>query len=149
MEYMENDLEEVHREKDGFSQFRASKSTKKVSEAWKQQLTWDKQVQRPSDPTWHNLSAAAKRSCIDEDEMQIKSEIAQHLVDESDFNFVTMHLLNHFTDYIRQLGNLLNGYTELPEKAMMNIKQAYQQSNRHEAPFQIGQTTAPMGGVSV
>ena len=81
--------------------------------------------------------------------MQIKSEIAQHLVDESDFIFVKMHLLNHFTDYMHQLGNLLNGYTELPEKAMMSLKQAYQQSNLHEAPFQIFQRPAPVGGVSV
>jgi len=48
-----------------------------------------------------------------------------------------MHLLTHFSDHIRQLGNLLNGSAELPEKAMMDLKQAYWQSNRHEAAFQI------------
>jgi len=82
----------------------------------------DKQEERESDPAWNNLSVAAKRRRVDEDKTQIESDIAQHLVDESDFNFVKMHLLNHFSDHIRQLGNLLNVSSELPEKAMMDLK---------------------------
>jgi hypothetical protein len=134
---MENYLEEFHCHKDVFSQFRASKTTKKVLEALKMQLTLDKQEERESDHAWNNLSAAAKRCWVDEDKTQIESEIAQHLVNESNFNFVKIHLLNHFSDHIRQLGNLLNLSSELPEKAMMDLKQAYRQSNGHEAAFQI------------
>jgi len=137
IKYMENYLEEFHSHKDVFSQFHASKSTKKVSEALKTQLTLDKQEERESDPAWNNLSAAEKHRCVHEDKTQIESEIAQHLFDESDFNFLTMHLLNHFSDHIRQLGNLLNVSSELPEKVMLDRKQAYQQSNRHEAACQI------------
>ena len=74
--------------------------------------------------------------------MQTKSEIEQHLVDESDFNFVKMHLLNQFSDHIRQLGNLLNISSELPENAVMDLEQAYQQSNLHDATFQILRTKA-------
>jgi len=48
-----------------------------------------------------------------------------------------MHLLNHFADHIRQLRNLLNRCSELSEKAMMDLKQAYQQSNGHEAASPI------------
>lgn len=48
-----------------------------------------------------------------------------------------MHLPNHFSDHIRQLGNLCNVSSELPEREMMDLKQVYQQSNRHEAAFQI------------
>jgi len=82
----------------------------------------DNQKKRESDPTWNNLSAAAKRRRIGEDKTQIESEIAQHLVDKSDFNFVKMHLLNHFSDHMCQLGNLLNVSSELPEIAMMDLK---------------------------
>jgi hypothetical protein len=121
---MENYLEEFHLHKDVFSRFRASKTTKKVSEALKKQLTLDKQEERESDPAWNNLSAAAKRRRIDEDKMQIESEIAQHLVDESDFNFVKMHLLKHFSDHICQLGNLLNISSEMPDKAIINHNSA-------------------------
>jgi len=137
IEYMENYPEKFHRHKDVFIRFCASKSTKKVSEALTKHLTLDKQDERESDPTWNNLSAAAKRRQVDEGKTQSESEIAHHLVDESDFNFVKMHLLNHFSDHIRQLGNLLNISSELPEKATMDLKQAYRQSNHPEAAFQI------------
>jgi hypothetical protein len=139
---MENYLEEFHCQKDEFSRLRASNSTKKVSESLKMQLTLGKQEARESDPAWNNLSAAAKRRHVDEDKTQIEWEIAQHLVDKSVFNFVTMHLLIHFSDHIRQLGNLFNVSSELPEKAIMNLKQAYWQSNWHEAAFQIMRTKA-------
>jgi hypothetical protein len=134
---MENYLEEVHRHKDVFSRFRASKSTKKVSEALKKHLTLDTQEQQEGDPALNNLSAAAKRRRVDEDKTQIESEIAQHPFDEWNFNFVKMHLLNHFSDHIRQLGNFLNVSSELPENAMMDFKQAYRQSNHHEAAFHM------------
>jgi hypothetical protein len=106
IEYMENYLEKLHHHKDVCSRCRATISTKKVWEAWKKRLTLDKQEERESDSAWNNLSVAAKHRRIDEDKMQDKPEIAQHLVDESDFNFVKMHLLNHFSDYIRQRGIL-------------------------------------------
>jgi len=51
--------------------------------------------------------------------MQMKSEIAEHLVDESDFNCVKMHLLNHISDHMCQLGNLKNTSSELPERVMI------------------------------
>jgi len=55
---------------------------------------------------------------------------------------VKMNLLNNFSDHIRQIGNLLNVSSELQEKAIMDLKQAYRLSNRHEAAFQILRTTA-------
>jgi multisubunit Na+/H+ antiporter MnhG subunit len=106
IQYMENHLEQFHRHKDVFSRFGASKSTKKVLGALKKQLTLDKHEAWESDHAWNNLSAAANHRRVDKDKTQIKSEIAQHLVDQSDSNFVMMHLLNHFSDHICQLGNL-------------------------------------------
>jgi len=85
----------------------------------------DKQEACESDPAWNNLSAASNSSGIDEDKTQIESESAQHLVDESHFNFVIMHLMNPFSDHICQLGNLLNVSSEHPEKVMMDLKEAY------------------------
>jgi len=65
-----------------------------------------------------------------------------HLVDELDVKFVKFHHLNNFSDHIRQLGNVLNVSSEFPEGAMLDLKQAYQQSNWHEAAFQILWTKA-------
>jgi len=86
MEYMEKYLKEFERHNNVFSRFCTSKTTKKVSEALKKHLPLDKQEEQESDPTSNNLSASAKHHCVDEDNVQIKSEIAQHLVDELYFN---------------------------------------------------------------
>jgi hypothetical protein len=103
----------------------------KISEALKELHTVDEPEEQETDPARNNLPAAVKRHRCDEDITQIESDIAKHLVDKSDFNFVKMHLLNHFSDHIRQAGNLLNVSSELPEKAMMEFEQSHQQSNRH------------------
>jgi len=137
IEYMENYLEDFHCQKDVFSRFHTSKATMMVSEALKKQLTLDNQEELDSFPLWTNLSAAAKGRRVDEDKMQIKSEIAQNLVDKSDFNFVKIHLQNHFSDHIHQLGNLLNASSELPEREMMDHKQPYRQPNRYHFAFPI------------
>jgi len=140
--YMENDVEEFHHHIDVFSWFRASKSTKKVLDAFKTQLTLDKLEARESDPSWNSHSVAAKCRRVDEDKTQIESEIEQHLVDKSDFNLWMMHLPNHVSDLIRQLGNPFNASSELPERVMMDLEPAYEQSNRHEAAFQMFQIKA-------
>jgi len=77
----------------------------KVWEALKMQLMLNKQEERESDPACNHHSTAAKRCHIDKAKMQVKSEIAQHLVGKLDFNFVKLHLLNRFSDPIHQFGN--------------------------------------------
>jgi len=137
VELMENHLEEFHSHKNGFYRFDASKSAKNVSEVLKKQLTLDQLEEPLSDPTWNNQSATEKCCSVAEDKMQIKSEIAQHLFDESDFSCVQMYLLHHLPNHIRQFGNLLNISAELSEKVMMDLTQAYHQSNSAEATFHM------------
>jgi len=132
---MENYLEEFHRHKDDFSRFCATKSTKKVSEDLKKQLTLDKQEEQDSHPAWNNHSAAAKHRHIDEDKTQRVSEIAQHLANEMHFTFVKLDLLKNLSDHIRQLGTLCTTSSELPERVMMDLQQVYRKSNCHEAAF--------------
>jgi len=48
-----------------------------------------------------------------------------------------MHLRYHLSDYIRQLGNLSNASSELPERGMMDLIQAYRQSHFLDSGFQI------------
>jgi hypothetical protein len=101
MEYMEIALKEFPYHKDVFSRFCTSRTTKKILEALTKQLTLDKHEEGESDPTWKNLSTAAKCLRIDEDKMQIEIESTQHRVDDSHFHFGKMHLLNHFSHHIR------------------------------------------------
>jgi len=96
----------------------------KVSESLRELLTLDNAEERECDPAGNNHSVAAKGRGVNADKMQIESEIAQHVVDESDFHFEKMHLRNHFSNHIYQLGNLLNARSELPERVMMDRNQA-------------------------
>jgi len=48
-----------------------------------------------------------------------------------------MHLLNHFCDHICEIGNLLDARSELAERAMMDLKQVYRQSDRYVPTFHI------------
>jgi len=66
---------------------------------------------------------AAKRHRVMADEMHIMSEILNYLIDDLDIKCVKMHLLNHFSYHIRQLGNSSNRSCELHTQAMMALKQ--------------------------
>ena len=72
----------------------------------------------------------------------IEQEVEQHLTDESDFNFVKMHLPCHFGKSIRQLGHLSNLMSEYYEHEMVYIKDAYGHSNKINATEQILRTKA-------
>jgi hypothetical protein len=77
-----------------------------VLEASKRRLTLNTQQAWESDPAWNNLSVAANLPHILADNMLTEPETAEHLVDQSDFDFVIMHLLNHFLDHIQEVGNI-------------------------------------------
>jgi len=100
------------------------------------QLALVTQEERVSDRGWKNLFVAANCRHVDDDNTQIECEIAQHYVDESDSNLVKMHLLNHFSEHICQLGSLFNAGSELLDRSMLVLKQAYVRSNYPDATLQ-------------
>ena len=125
IKFMQNYWKNFHYHKDVFSQFFASKSTMRVWEALKNQLTLNKQEEQESDSTSNNLSMAAKCYHVVDDTMLIMSELAQHLVDKLDFYLDTMHFLNQFSNRIHQVGDYWNARSELPERAMIDSTHAY------------------------
>ena len=102
----------------------------------------DLKTTRESSNDWNRLSSAAKTRRIEEDKQIVEQEVEQHLADESDFNFVKMHLPSHFGESIRQLGNLSNLTAEFYEHEMIDIKDAYRNSNKNNASEQIVHTKA-------
>ncbi|KAF8533230.1 hypothetical protein BDD12DRAFT_899866 [Trichophaea hybrida] len=93
-------------------------SKKKVAEALRKQLSEDLRLERESEPGWRSLLKAAKTCRIEQDRQTIEFEVQGNLSEESDFNF---------------LGHLSNVSSELPERAMMDMKAAYRISNRNKA----------------
>jgi len=67
IEYMEHYLDKCHHHKDVFIRFRTSKSTNRVTEALKNQLTLDKLEEPEGDPAGNNPSVAAKCRRVAED----------------------------------------------------------------------------------
>jgi len=55
-----------------------------------------------------------------------------------------MYLLNHFSDHICELGNLLIVCFEHRENAIVNLQQGFRQLNRHKAIYQRLQTLASL-----
>jgi hypothetical protein len=100
----------------------------------------DKQEAWLSDPAWNNLSTAESRRCAEEYNTQIRSNIEQHHIAESQFNFVKMHLLNYSADHIHQLPNRVNQCSAIPGNAIMDIRAACQQCNCHTATIQLLRT---------
>jgi hypothetical protein len=72
----------------------------------------------------------------------MKSGIAQHVPNELSFNLVKMHLLNHNSDHVIQLGILLNASYEPSDTAKMGLTEGYGQPNQHDATLQILKMTA-------
>jgi len=140
--YIVNNLGDVHCQTVDFRPVSKSKSGRQVSVVLSTQHTFDTQGEHEAKPGSNNPSTAAKSRPLDEAEIQIKSEIAQHLVNELDVNFVNLHLLNFFSYNIQQLGNLLNPVSEHPERACIEHKLLYQQPNCVEATFLTIQTKA-------
>jgi len=98
--YMEEYLDRFHRMKDIFLEVRVSKRTRaKVDKQWKQLR--HKQAQS-------NMRVApSKLHRRLEDHRDEETDLHMHMIHgESHFNCVKMQLLSHFSDHIRQFGNI-------------------------------------------
>jgi len=140
VEYMLNPLVEYHCYNDVLSQIHPNNSTKKVLEAMIMEHISDNQEELETKLMWNTLFPAADVYGHNEAKIMIKPQIAHHLVDELALNFVKMHLLKNITHHIQQRGVFECGIFELPEKGIINLKQAYQQSTSNVASFKVFQT---------
>jgi len=137
LQYMEDYLNDFHAHKHVFHRFRAGKSAKKDARELKAQLTVDMKTQRESELTWNKLSKAAKCRREDDDKVEVEKQIEASLKEDSHFNFIKMHLLTHFAEHIRELGNLSNFTAELSESCHRDLKEAFRHSNKVNADPQI------------
>ena len=141
---MERYLENFHRHwhKEVFARFCAKKLTKQSASVLRHELPEELRTEREKSSDWNRLSDTVKARRIEDDREMIVPEVEQHLTDESDFNFVKMHLPCHFGKSIRQLGHQLNLTSEYYEHEMIDIKDAYRHSNKINATEQILRTKA-------
>jgi len=98
--YMEHYLDQFHRMKGIILEFRVTKSTlAKVEEQWREIRHQRRQMSEPMAPS--------KLRRIGDDDREEEHERCMDLLHrESHFNFIKIHLLSHFSDNIRQFGNI-------------------------------------------
>jgi hypothetical protein len=108
------------------------------------ELAKEVKAEREYDVSWRKLSKAAKGRRVDNDNAWIQCQIKEHLQEESDFNFIKMHLLTHFTGHVKALGQLSNVSAQLSEALHGELKEPFRRSNKINADSQILQMIARM-----
>jgi len=130
--YMEEHLDWFHRMKDILLQFQVSQQTGAKFDEQRKEIQ-------------HHRAQRTKRvpRCNRplEDEGDEENDLRMDMIHtESQFNFVQMHLLSHFSNHwhIRQFGNIPQYFTEFRELAHKEqIKDGWRRSNKHDVMRQI------------
>ena len=94
--YMERYFEDFRHYKEVFACFYAKKSAKQAASVLRHKLSEDLSTVHEESSDWNCLSNAVKARRIEDDRQMIEQEVEQHLTNESDYNFVKMHLHFHF-----------------------------------------------------
>ena len=130
--YMEDYLDQFHRMKDIFLEFRVTKRTQAKVDKQRKEIRHQRALIR------ERVAPSQRRRMSDDDRDQ-EDELRMDMIHgESHFNFIKMHLLSHFCDHIRQFGNIPMYSTEIGELAhKMQIKDGWRQSNKNDAARQI------------
>ena len=130
--YMEDYLDQFHRMKDIFLEFRVTKRTQAKVDKQGKEIRRQRSLMREG-------AAPSQRRRIRDDDRDEENKLRMDMINaESHFNFVKMHLLSHFCDHIRQFGNIPMYSTEIGELAhKTQIKDGWRQSNKNDAARQI------------
>jgi len=133
--YMELYLDQFQRMKGIFLEFRVTEHTlAKVDEQRREIRLQGTQMSQPVAPS--------KRHRMRDDDREEEHERHMNSIHrELHFNFIKIHLLSHFSDHIRQFGNLPMYSTEFVELAPKEqIKDGWRRSNKNDAARQIVHT---------
>ena len=130
--YMEDYLDQFHRMKDIFLEFRVTKRTQAKVDKQRKEIRRQRGLLREG-------AAPSQRRWICDDDRDEENELRMNMINaESHFNFVKMHLLSHLCDDIRQFGNVPMYSTEIGELAhKTQIKEGWRQSNKNKAARQL------------
>ena len=113
LDYLQGYLEDFHKYKDVFLEFRADKRTRKEAKDRTKALQGSRSIDR-------GLAELEK------------------IREASHFNFIKMHLLSHFRGHVERFGNIPMFSTDVSELAhRQQIKMAYAASNKVDPTVQI------------
>ena len=130
--YMEDYLDQFHKMKDIFLEFRVTKRTQAKVDKQRKEIRRQRALIR-------ERVAPSQPRRISDDDCDEENELRMDMIhDETHFNFIKMHLLSHFCDHIPQFGNIPMHSTEIGELAHeTQIKDLWRQLNQNDAVRQI------------
>src|SRR5437588_2325693 len=132
IDYLQRYLDRFHATKDVFREFRVSKRTLAKVDYQRRELR-----QQRADVS--RTLAGSTRHQVHVQDREEETDRCMELVHvESHFNFVKMHLLDHFRDHIYQFGNIPMYSTEFGKLAHKDqIKDGWRRSHKNDAARQI------------
>jgi len=118
--------------KDIFLEFRVTKRTQAKVDKQRKEIRRQRALMR------ERVATSQWRRMRDDDRDEEDELLMDMIQGESHFNFIEMHLLSHFCDHRRQIGNIPIYSTEIGELAhKTQIKEGCCQSNKNDAARQI------------
>ena len=82
-----------------------AKSKNMIAEALRKQLSEDLKLGRELERGWKSVLNTTKMNHIKQDRQNLKFDVQANLSKESDFNFIKIYFLTHFSYHIYQLSH--------------------------------------------
>lgn len=137
LQYMQDYLNAFHKNKHVFREFRAGKRAIKEArgEVGKIAIRHANAAQARAQK---GTSATKRRKIARDDREELVSAKVEEATKRAHFNFIKMHLLQHFQSHVRRYGSIPIFSTDVSELAhKAQIKESYRRSNRNNAMLQI------------
>jgi hypothetical protein len=140
--YTHGYLRDFHAHKDVFLASRARKKARKEATTHRSELRRELLTARQAQTNWTTLSRAQRDVITKSDDEWIDNEIQVQIESQADFDFIKIHMLNHFVGHIRQFGAPSGFSTEGTERLHHILKDGYRHSNHVSANAQILKSNA-------
>jgi len=135
IKYMSKYLQDFHRYRPIFGEFRASKADHKKAKGALKDLGAS-QAKQSTISNYFQVTARQKanEACADRPE---RHDLMKEMLVQATFNYRKLHLLMHYAQQIVKFGSLPQYSTEIIETLHKPLKDAYRQSNKVDATSQI------------
>src|SRR5437588_7908292 len=137
LQYMQDSLETFHEEKGIFQEFRVGKRAKKGIEKSVAKLASLHATETRARKALGESAAKRQRVAVRHREELVAAR-EDEASERAHFNFIKMHLMEHFGSTVQQFGSIPLFSTDVSELAhKTQIKESYRQSNKNDTATQI------------
>jgi hypothetical protein len=137
LQYMHDSLKSFHEEKSIFQEFRVGKRAKKGIDKTIAELATKQAVETLARKRSGESATKRRRVALQHRE-ELSAIREEEAIEKAHFNFIKMHLLEHFGSTVQRFGSIQFFSTDISELAhKAQIKESYRRSNKNNASTQI------------